>query len=334
MKTKFTSIKSVIQEYIDLVDPKDNADKNLLKKWANDIIDKLITDQQYEHKVVQLCLDNHSVELPEDFGLIVQVAFRGGEPKKCKRTEIVEWTQKTFDGCELNITLDCPKCHKTECTCETPEVVLDVDEMWRKSHPEFGYGHNKFMRTWGSFDNTNLPPSMYHPDFKIIKYARHDYFNADYHLESCLKINQALCAHCPIEYNVHDCFIRVNRQEGDILLAYLAIPTDDEGYRKVPDIPDVFEAVRWYLVEMMSWRTYYKTRVPSYRMDAIDAKAYKEQAMGRARELLQTPDFGEWKSWLDNMWNKVYPYYEHFESMNMARRDRFDVDMSRLTRME
>lgn len=330
------SIDAVIQEYIDFVDPKTEVPRQLLIKWANDVLEKLVTTEQYDFKVKLFCVKDYTIKLDDNTKSLAQVAYRPpNEKKKCKRVEIVEWTENTFNGCELNISVECPKCHSLECTCEGPEITFDADRLFRQAHPELQYGHMDHLRTWGGLGNyDNLPPyppCMFHPEFYLIRPASHDFFNADFHVKGCLNLDEKLMSKVPVNYRVNERTLRINRRDGDILIAYLAAKTDEDGNMLVPNVPDVFEAIRWTLIENMSWRTYYKTRNSQYRVDAQEARQLRLEAMGRAYEVLGTIEPDEFMDTLADLWVRVYPWGSYYENMHRSFPDRYGTDMDRLT---
>ncbi len=52
-----------------------------------------------------------------------------------------------------------------------------------------------------------------------------------------------------LTYVINSSYIKLNIQEGYLMLAYGAIPTDEEGYPLIPDDPMFSEALYWYVVQ-------------------------------------------------------------------------------------
>lgn len=335
MKVELVPISTVIDEYIDLTDYKGRLEKNVILKWANDIAGKLQFEDSLVHKIALIPVQNYQAQVPSDLKKITQIAFRPPFERKVRRYEVVEWTQKVLDGsgCEYTITLDCPKCKQADCSCASPEVVIDVDRMWAMNHPETKYGYmSHFRRTGGWVNDGNYPVSTYHPEFLILRAAQHNFFNADYYVKGCLNLDQKLSAKLPYEFLYEPPYLRINSKDGHILLSYFASRTSD-GYLMVPNIPYAFEAITWYIEERMLYRDFRRTGDRAHLAASQFALQQKEVAMGRAREMLSTPDFESWWSFMENMAIRNYPYYDFYQQMNRKQRDKYDETMSRLTKL-
>lgn len=328
MHTDFVSIKTAIDEYIDLADPKGRVDKNLILKAANDVVTKLSSPFQYVHKIALLEFEDYQIELPSDFTSVIQVAYRyPNTTTYINRSQVVEWTQKALDGsgCELVLSVDCPKCHTRECSCNSPEVVVDVDRAWELAHPQFKYAHMKHMYRYGGIVNDSVVVSPYHPEFVVIKYATHNFFNADKHIRGCLNLNSKLLANCAVEYNLDGKKININVKEGTILLSYFAAKVDEEGYRYIPNIPEVFDTIKWYIESLMSYREFKRTKNKFDFETHNYANAQYMKYYNIAKNKLETPSFQSWWSFIENNWMKVYPYYDQVQSFNRKKRDSYNL---------
>lgn len=105
-------------------------------------------------------------------------------------------------------------------------------------------------------------------------------------------------------YLINDSYIKTNQETGYILLAYQAIPTDNEGYPMVPDDQSFLEALYWYIV----MKLYYPQWKLGTVRDAVyyDARRswnyYCKQAYGNAL----MPDKGQLES-IKNTWLRLVP---------------------------
>lgn len=336
MKTEFVPIETVINDYIDLTDYKGRLEKNVLLKWANDVVTKLQFEDNLVHKVAILPVENYQARVPADFAKITQIALRPERKEKVKRYEVVEWTQKALDGsgCEFKITMDCPRCKSTDCSCAAPEVVIDVDRMWEMNHPETKYGYmSHFVRTGGWVNEGGRhAASTYHPEFVILRAAQHNYFNADFYIKGCLNLNQKLMADMPYEFLFEPPFIRVNVEKGDLIFSYFAKRTDENGYLMIPNNPYVFEAITWSIEERMLYREFRKSGEAGYMQASQMAQQQKEIAMARAREQLLTPDFQSWWSFMEHMYIRNKKYDDFFQQMNRKQPDPYQKEMRRLSK--
>lgn len=332
-KTKYVPISAAIEEWLMLTDYQGRINRADIKKIANSFVRKLTYEDQLRHKIKLIDVTDNLVDLPENFQSIIQVAYKEDEEKTVTRTEIVEATYKTLEGCEMTVSLDCPKCEKsTGCTCDEPEIIMNVDRDYMMAHPELVYGHLGHYYRHGGITNTHKVPSVYHPEFYLISYAQNYMFGADYHIKGCLNLDKSLLADSPVSYTVEDGkYLRLNVNSGQILLSYFEYIVDEEGYRFIPDLEDVFDVIKWGVEEIVLYREWRRTRNGDYLQVSKMAKNEKLEAMGRAREKLRILDFHNFFSFIENHYVKIMGYDDYQHRFNAKQRDRFGKDMDRLT---
>lgn len=337
---RFLPIETVIDEVIDWTDYKGVLDRVAMKKWANTVLRKLEVPQLHDEVVTLLKVENYTVNAPDNCHKIVQIAFRNQSKQKVRRVEVVEWTQKLYDGsgCELIITKDCPKCHnaQTSCTCDSPEVIYNVDRLWELSHPELKYNHMKWYYRHGGLTNENQIVSPINPEFVLMKPATHDFFNADSFVPGCLNLNSKLLVNNKYTYKFSNNKFTINQEKGQILLAYTAVKTDKNGYRLVPDVEEVYEAIKWYIIEALNYRMIGKSATQAdrnhYRAMTADARNEKVRAMGAAFEVLDEPDFKNWWDFLEQNYFKMIKDRNQVDYFDVKTPDQYAITMNRLTK--
>lgn len=305
---EFITIDSIIADYIDLTGTSSNQNKSLYKKWADFLLSKMPYLDYYDHKIKFDFVDNYQCEKPAGFHQLIQMAFSANNSQKVTRTEVVEWTQKLHDGsgCELVISMECEKCHKVECTCDSPEITIDVDRLWELNHPEYRYGHMAWYYRHGGLGNDNVPISPYHSAFHLIGPSKNTFFNADQYIKGCLNFN-TYCTNASEQFVIDENVIRFNVESGRVVISYFSVPVDDEGYRKVPNVPELIEAIVWFIEERMAYREYKKTKNASYFKESQMAMAQKERFMGIAREKLLTQDYHEFQKNIGAFYGRFLP---------------------------
>ncbi len=335
---KYNSIDTVVEEVIDWGDYKGQIDRVAIKKWANSLLRKMDVPTHYVDKIAMLEVKDHKAILPEDMSSVVQMAFKDSSPRKVRRMEIVEWTQQ-HSGCELKITKECPKCHNDDagdCSCKEPEIIYEVDRQFLLNHPELQYQHMKHYYRHGGLVGDNQVVSPYHPEFTLMKPSTHVFFNADQHIPGCLNLNHKLMSNCNTEYKLDFPIVNVNKEQGNILIAYLAERMDEDGYKMIPDIEDVYEALKWYVIEAMEYRSIGKSLTQQdknhHRQMTVYAKQEKVEAMGRANEILNTPNFKDWIGFLENNYFKVFTDQHVSDQIGVKTPDVYAQQMSRLTK--
>lgn len=350
MKTNFVSINNPILEWIQDADLKhDEIEEPLFKRWATDCLGWMNSDEQLVHRIALLSVENSRAEMPDDFKMLSQAAANPFVRRPCdcsqhplpdccksnstnkytprlpksRREDIVQWVQGTLEkDCELEINLNCPKCHKITCDCDTPVVEVDVDRVWEMAHPEIYYRHH--MRI-GRFGYGSGPWSSYYtPKFKLMRYASGDYWNLQHFLGGCPNVN---CNNCIHEFKLNLPYIEVDFQEGEVLVSYLGRRLDDNGDLMIPDHPSVHAAIFWHLEHKWFWRMYRRTSDQKYFNISQIAEGKRENEIGIARAALEIPEFAQFKNYLDNQWYKRIPNFHNHENMNeltLGEREKYD----------
>jgi hypothetical protein len=112
-------------------------------------------------------------------------------------------------------------------------------------------------------------------------------------------------------YYTNGNYIKFNVKEGYIMMAYKAVPIDDEGYPLVPEDESFQEALYWYIVNKL----YYPDWLGGRIRDAVyyDARSnwnfYCKQAYGKS----MMPSGDKLES-LKNQWLTLYPEINSFDS--------------------
>lgn len=330
MKVGYVSIHSVVQDYLDITGEDVLGGKNyggvkeeLILKWANDAIERMNNDVQYVHKVDLLRIENYKAEIPPGFKYVAQASYRRIHESSQLRDRITEWSQKALDGsgCKLDISIDCPKCHETTCDCKTsPIVEVDVNRIYQDAHPEL---YTKYMAHFfhhGSLNDRGEMTSCMDPDFVLMRRTSNSYFNIPYHIGNCLNLN----ADIDVEYDISLPHIITNFSEGEVLLSYIGEKLDEDGYRMIPDLPVVHEAITIAVDERMAYRRWRLEGNPSHRVDWQTIHALKEKLIARGRSQLQIPDPDAWHQYIRNHWKQLIPKWNWREDFNRFRPDRFN----------
>jgi len=313
MKTRYINIKTAIGEFIEDLDLQEKEiDEDLLVRQAEDAVRYFVTDEQTIHKIVILDVHNYKADCPNDFLINCEIAYRLEKPEGCgtRKQQITKFAQSTAEGCELEISVSCPKCHKTECKgCGQDAVVVEVDRIWEMANSHY-YHSTRFMSDRGvqSFGRGEYP-SVYSDTFQLMKPSTNDWFQIDKHLPDCANVH---CQECKETYRFQDPNIEVSFRKGEILLAYLARPTDEDGNLLVPNDHRAFEAIQDYLTMKMCKKEYFSDKENrAYYIAYKDAKQDWTQSAARARSALQIPSHEDWMAWINNNpYNKTDRAYD------------------------
>lgn len=332
---KFNNISTVIEDYIDFTDARGMVDRAYIKKIAHSVLKKLQTNDMLKEEIVKLVVKDYRAKGPDDLEKIIQIAANKKDDRKVRITEVVEWSQRLYDGsgCKFIVKKDCSEGGG----CDNESIVVDVDRDWELTHPEYRYGYMKhFYRHGGLLADNNIA-SPFHPGFVLVKPAQHSFWNADLFIPGCLNLNTTLLANTSLDFKIdqgHNNIFTFNFKEGECLLAYLAIRTDSEGYRMIPDIEEVYDAVKWNVIELMLERDRRKAVTNADRSFFSqllrEARAERKSAMAAADEVLNTPDFQSWWNFLEQNYFKMMKDVNSVNKFNAKLPDDFDNTMNRL----
>jgi hypothetical protein len=318
------SLQTFISEYINRTDlqPED-MNTSTIMTFASPAVQKFQVDKLCNHIVTLIRVENYNAPLPKNFCKIVEAAYKPTEYKKYDRLmyrdEVVSWTGKNFAGCDVKISVDCPKCHQHTCSCGDDSVLIKVDDDWLMANVERQYWDNP--RYLGVYGLNKQSCSIYHPEFELIRPAQHKFFGADYHVRGCVNLDTRLLGQAPAEYRIENKHMRINAETGLILLAYLAYQTDDKGYPLIPDDTDVFEAIFWEVEYKMLYK--YKRKAKENYQLAMNAKQLAETHMRRALEKVNQKTPLEWYAIIRNHFKQI-PYRNVDSQASRVLADRFD----------
>lgn len=327
MEVPYVSIRAAVADYIDFANPEEEVNETLILKLAHDAASLICSDDQTDHKIALLEVKNNQATLPDDFRKVVQAAYMTAPYRPHLKDEIVQWTQYALDdsGCSVDITLNCPECFETEgadCSgCDKPSnkpfIVVDVDREYENTHPEL---YTKYMSHFYTYRNLNERGGcIYHPEFRLMGSRTNNFGNLDFHIPGCLNLG----LDCEVEYDINLPSITVNFPKGQILLSYMGIKTDKDGYRLLPNTTRAFRAVNWYIEERMNYIMYKKTSDMKYYRLWNDSKIEMEKAILRAKSELDMPEYDTLMRYMKSHWKRIIPYHNHERNLNRFQRDTY-----------
>ncbi len=312
-----------------------NVDKSVLQAAIEDQIRKLRCTNLAMHKVALLDVEDYSVKLPNGFISINHVAYRPGrlEHSPRPRHRLASMVTPILGSdCDLEMLVKCPKCKSVEdpCGCEHTEIVIEVDEglkrqlpsLYKEAHSRFAVGHASWL------DMPHYSP--YHNEFRLIRPAQHSAFNADYFVRGCLNLNKQLVADSPYEFKIEAPYLKVNARDGQILFSYQGRPVSEDGFSLIPNMPEVFEMLEFYLTYRHLWREGLRTKDRNTRQESLGYLQMADRKLAIARELIETPTFNEWWTFLENNFTKMLPYYEFYQNWNRREPDHARIYANKL----
>lgn len=320
MKVNFVPIDAAIADWKEDNEFEAEIDEGLLRKWAQDCVKRVSTDEQTIHSVALLHVDNYKTLLPKGFKMLCQLAYKVSPKKTCGREEIVQWTKKVWGSeCELEINLKCPDCHKEKCDCNSPVVTLNVDEIWSQANPQV---FTSYMKHFHNFGKSGYSDSSWGQDFKLMRPRVGNFDNLRYHISNCPNLK----SDCEYVYDINPPEVVVNFKKGQLLISYFAEPTDDEGYPLIPNTALVFDAIRWKIQERMMYRRYLKEIKKDTKEAWQDSYQLYTRAVAMAKAELQIPDADTWYNKMRDTWSRNWPKYDWWEASSQYTNDKYGLE--------
>lgn len=315
MQFELISSKSIISEYIADTDTDESINTAYYQRIISDAISQLCYHEQMEHKVALLEVENHHATLPDNFEYAIQIAYRGIEDcKYTTRMEIAQWVSHKGD-CDIEVNVKCDKCSHAmkDCKCETAPLIIDTTDLFRQSPPPYLLANRPGSHVIGGggltpFSGNGFPSTLYH-EFKLIKPAQHSFHNADYHVGGCLNLDKKLHAYTQVEYTLSKespRSISINRESGQILIAYFAAPVDCDGFRLIPNRTEYIEAMKWAIEEKFWYKIFRRSKSKDDGAMYRNAQENKKKYFGMCRDIENIPDANQFRTFWRNNMDKNY----------------------------
>ena len=118
------------------------------------------------------------------------------------------------------------------------------------------------------------------------------------------------------QYKINNNHIVTNLDTGDLVVSYLAYPTDPEGLPLVPDSQRYIQAMKAYVIERMGFKMFIQGKIDTNRYQLLQQE--RGFYMSSARNKALTPSRDKMES-LKNMWTRLIPdHYAHSNGMRSA----------------
>jgi len=284
----------------------ENISKSKLKRWAFDIVKDFTTVDMQKDYIALLPIKNTKADLPKNAKQIISVAYRIFEDRKDCTTvkQISEYTQKGFDGCDLEIKVKCGKCASDKCTCNSPIVEVAIDRIQLMQNPWY-YNASKFGMP---FDTDQL----YHNGrkdtkgkFKLMAYAINPFHNVNMHIPDCVNLT---CTNCDHKYITNpDTFTietDITDENAELLVAFKGTMAATNGDFLIPDNTNAIEAIEYQLTYKYFSNKFTHTSNQAHRAAYSEAMQKRDLAVIRLQNELGIRDPNELRAELSQILNR------------------------------
>lgn len=98
-----------------------------------------------------------------------------------------------------------------------------------------------------------------------------------------------------LTYDINDCYIFTNFEEGEVIMAYNAFPTDEDGLPLVPDNVKYIQAVKAYLAEKIGQKLWLQNKITGDKFQYLQRE--RDWYIGAATTAGLMPNVDEMESW-------------------------------------
>jgi hypothetical protein len=300
LNTEYMKVGEFVGDWLDETGHQGHFNVDLVEKFAQDEAEELSQGNAGKEFISVLYVEDYTAELPVNFQREVQAAYNIYPTKPIRRQEISQFTLPIFDGtgCELKIDIECPKCHRSECSCNTPIIEVNTDHLYKISNPQ---NHTAYWNHFTGYTNLTEYPRdnrcQYHPQFRLMYPKINDFWNIQYNVSECVNLS----VDNEISYLIDRPNIVVNFQQGQILLNYFGLRLDNEGKSLIPKDKDVIDSIVKYVEMKLARADWRRTRSrEDDRYYQITADEYKK-AHGKAVRKMQMLSPNE----MSSLWRNI-----------------------------
>lgn len=330
-KYNYLPVSSIVEDWLDFSgEDQHQLDETIIKKWANDAVERITTGEQLIHRIDLLRVRDYKTTLPEGFRYLHQAAYKlpDNTPFSKLKGNIVKGTRALL-GNSANVSTapnNCKTCGQDWCTCSSNVLSIEIENIYDQASYDLYEKYMNHFQKRGSIiqENTSRHACTYNPQFILMSKSSSDFSNIPFHLNNCPNIN----LDHEVEYNITNSrdgnlLLTCNIRNCDVLVSYLGTQVDEQGYRMIPNVEVVFKAINLYIEERLAYRQYRKSRAQKDAMFYERLVPMTERAISRAKSQIAMPDPDEWKQWVRNNWLKLIPGWDSQKRFGQRTNDRF-----------
>ena len=261
-------------------------------EWAGSILGLLKVPLTLQNKVEEIVIEESRGKLPCDLEGIVQTAKmieagnsdctsmvistidRGTEYVEISAIDIVN---RKFKLCGCNAFTSCGECTPEGCEPRTPIIRAAGGALSKPSY--------------------KLEPMRWATD--------------SFHTRQHCTDYDFICKSAST-YTVNNNYIFTSFNSGKVMMSYLAIPTDEEGYPLIPADEWWRQAVQYEIAYKIAFKLFMQSNITDKAFQLIERE--RDWKVAQAVNKTKTPSIDEMESF-KNQWLKLIPNYNNHDNM-------------------
>jgi hypothetical protein len=267
---RYTQLKTVLADYTISTGRKDEIDEDAILQWASDFIEMMSVHKQFKFNIAVLNVHDFKARLPKDFKYVDTVLLNpisDCTKAKLSLSEIVYPLYGT--DCEVKVTQECDN----GC-CGT--ITVDASDAITSQFPWMGY--SRVVATSDDFREKYLPG--------FIRIRTNDKASFNRHLKDSCNLN---VADTELSYKVEDDTIITSVRTGVIILFYLGVVLDEDGFPMIPDNIWYYKAMTNYIERMFAFRDYSAKKSNDTRAFFTDMERIFNKSFEMCKTKMNTP---------------------------------------------
>jgi hypothetical protein len=111
-----------------------------------------------------------------------------------------------------------------------------------------------------------------------------------------------------LTYQINDCYIFTNFEEGELIASYKAFPTDQDGFPLIPDNQAYKQALKYYIAEKIAQKMFIQGKMDMGRFNYIQRE--RDWYVGKANSAAHLPTMDQMETW-KNEFVRLIPNINH-----------------------
>ena len=347
----YLPVATIVEEWLALTGNTTRYKSIDIERRAVTTARRLAVPTHLQFKIDLIDVVGYKALLPDHFRKVVELAY--GPPvdhKENKHQQYVAQLKSASipcswpdDGnCSYELKLECSKCSQRDCECEDRSFQVSYTDLSNAEkfardnmqQPNFTIGVHS---TVGPHEGRKVPVghSQYVPEMKLMRPSTQTFGLVDSHVGGCLNLNKGVLAEDAPEYVIEGRTLRCNVPNGNIVIAYMSAPSDDDGMLLIPDQEDYIAAIVWDIEWHMLYKDVRSNRSGSSARGQLIGLADQQRRMyaRRARSVALTPTPTEFEEVIQSEMMRHLPNVGGRMEFNKRKSDHMEAVMQRVSEM-
>lgn len=312
MSLKYLTPAALANEWLTDNEYNGKIKEELLFRWASRASGLITGVECYSFQVALIDVRNYVGHVPPYLKSIYLAGCVADFNMKWSREEMRSWTYDAFGtDCEIEVNVKCPNCKNLSCDCSAPVIELDMDQLYREQRPYLTHVNYDHFVGYSAAQTDGVARMGMNEKFTLMfpQVSDSAWWNTEYYLGVCASLGPNRSGYYSFKID-EDKFI-TDLQEGQVLISYLGERRTPDGYRLIPNVEIVVEAVGAYIDLKVLSKLYNFGGNQTDRLRVYDAERKWKELRAEAKTKLRMPSSAEWEALTKKHWH-IRPDRYHY----------------------